>query len=156
MGKWGTGLCENDEMLDWLDIMNNNLRISATDVTSWQELDYTKSTFKKLLKYTLAECKDVRDSVFVSQFQYDIETTNVMYNGRWEPKPLLYTYIVGKKIGYSFPDDYLNLVFFCCFHEMGEAASFIEPSSAMQYLYYMGEIQKSLKQSKSIDLYHVL
>lgn len=155
MGKWGIGLCENDEMLDWLDIMNSNLHVIEEE-QSWQSLEYTKSSFQNLLKYTLKNCKNPKNSVFASLFTYDIETTNKRYNGEWESKPLIYTFIVGKRLGHKFEDDYLNFVFFSCFDQMAQAAKFWDPDNAMGYLHNMGEVQKSLKKKGRDNLFHIL
>jgi len=155
VGKWGVGLTDNDEMLDWLDIMNSNLGVMKED-RAWNTFQYSKASFKKLLSYTLKNCKDPKDSVFASLFIYDIETTNRRYNGEWESKPLIYTFIVGKRLGHKFEDDYLNLVFFCCFDQMAQAAKFWDPGNAMDYLHNMGEVQKALKKKGKDNLFHIL
>ena len=91
----------------------------------------------------------------ISSDQLDY-AVNKKYKGLWYHQCLLYIYVVGRKIGYSFDKQFLTLVEFATYQGLSYAALF-EKKYADQYVKNMKKVQRALNsKAKTVNLYSIL
>jgi len=162
MGVWGSGLMENDHVLDWVadwaskkrfwekKAFDQYERTADSPALIWKKSQFDRN-FSKLLKSCRDKSKDGGwQGTNIMAFYISGRVSNKplasfkKVKGNWYHEQVLLLYVWGRRCGYRFDLPFLELVRFACYFRMAYAGGWTNLEGAEEVVKGAKRIQSSL------------